>query len=78
MIPNLTIIITTYCILRLLWHVENARVGIAGKPHWVYTALSIVGAAIIALFCFLTIWASVDIEWSTPPPWTGRPPVGPW
>jgi len=65
-LPNLTIIIAVYCVLRLLWHIENARVGIAGKPHLLLTILSIIGICVIAYYCLSTIGISVEPASFTP------------
>ena len=67
MIPNLTIIISVYCIIRLLWHIEDARVGSAGKPSILYSILSGIGIVVIAWLCLETFMAGAGLGESTRP-----------
>ena len=57
MLPALTIIISAYCIMRLLWTLELARVGTEGKPHIAYTVATAIVILIIAWQCFEVIVA---------------------
>ena len=58
MLPALTIIISAYCIMRLLWTQEFARVGRDGKPHWAYSVATIPAILIILWQCIEVILAS--------------------
>lgn len=55
MIPALIIIVATYCIMRLAWSIELARVGTAGEPHPIYSVLSVVAIGVILWQLILVI-----------------------
>ena len=60
MLPALTVNISSYCILQLLWQIEWSRVGHQGKPGFLLSILSGVGIGVIAWQCVEVLVAATQ------------------
>jgi hypothetical protein len=61
MIPALAVIISVYCVMRLLWTQEFARVGNAGKPSRIYTVATVLAILVIVWQCVEILYAGSSV-----------------